>query len=220
MSLSKPIVDISPSLHGDVLSVLVDYVHGPPMSGRQVARKIPKRGSQEGVRRVLQALVEAGVVRRNDHPPTALYSLNEEHLAVPHLVALHRLRDELFTRMRALIATWAIQPVSAVVFGSVARGEAHERSDVDLLLVRDSDVDYADGDWPRQFGELCDRTLAWSGRPVSVIDYTTDDWRGSLEIADPLLDDIHRDGVTLAGLTPRELSSRMRTEAAATRCEQ
>jgi len=51
---------------------------------------------------------------------------------------------------------------------------------------------------------------------VSVIDYTTDDWRGSLEIADPLLDDIDRDGITLAGLTPRQLSSRVRTEAAAT----
>src|SRR5689334_19491192 len=163
MSLSKPIVDISPSLHGDVLTVLVDYVHGQPMSGRQIAKKIPGRGSQEGVRRVLQALVEAGVVRRSDHPPTALYSLNEEHLAVPHLLALHGLREELFGRMRAHITTWAIQPVSAVVFGSVARGDAHERSDIDVLLVREPGVAYAEGAWPRQFGELCDRTLAWSG---------------------------------------------------------
>jgi predicted nucleotidyltransferase len=209
MSLTKPIIDISPSLHGAVLTVLVDYLHGQPLSGRQIAKKIPDRGSQEGVRRVLQALVEAGVVRRSDHPPTALYSLNEDHLAVPHLLALHGLREELFGRMRALITTWAIQPVSAVVFGSVARGEAHERSDIDVLLVRDPDVAYADGTWPQQFGELCDRTLAWSGRPVGLIDYTTDDWRGSLEIADPLLDEIHRDGVTLVGLTPRELSTRV-----------
>jgi hypothetical protein len=196
-------------LHGDVLTVLVDDVHGQPMSGRQIAKKIPGRGSQEGVRRVLQALVEAGVVRRSDHPPTALYSLNEEHLAVPHLLALHGLREELFGRMRALITTWAIQPVSAVVFGSATRGAAHERSDIDVLLVREPDVDPAGGMWPQQSGELGDRTLAWSGRSVGLIHYTTDDWRGGLEIADPLLDEIHRDGVTLVGLTPHDLSSRV-----------
>ncbi len=209
MSLSKPIIDISPSLHGDVLTVLVDYIHGQPLSGRQIANKIRDRGSQEGVRRVLQALVQAGVVRRSDHPPTALYTLNPDHLAVPHLLALQGLREELFGRMRELIISWRIQPVSAVVFGSVARGEAHAQSDVDVLLVRESDVDYFEGDWPRQFGELYDKTLAWSGRPLGLVDYSVEEWRNSLRLADPFLDDIRRDGITLVGLTPHELSARV-----------
>src|SRR5688572_24187672 len=134
MDLSKPLIDLIPSLHGSVLTVLMDYTaHGNALSGRQVAARIKDRGSQEGVRRVLQTLVEAGLVHRRDHPSVALYSINWEHLALTPLMALRGVREQLFERIRARIATWEIQPVSAVVFGSVARGDSHPKSDVDVL---------------------------------------------------------------------------------------
>ena len=41
--------------------------------------------------------------------------------------------------MRAEIASWQTEPVTALCFGSFARGEGDEDSDVDLLLVRPSD---------------------------------------------------------------------------------
>jgi predicted nucleotidyltransferase len=209
VNLSAPLTDVSPSLHGAVLTVLAEAsTYGQALSGRRIAARIRDRGSQEGVRRVLEALVEAGLVRREDQPPAVLYTLNTDHLAVPHLLAIHHLRDELFNRMRAEIANWEIQPVSAVIFGSVARNDSHVGSDIDLLLVREPDVPYV-GLWSTQFGDLMTKVSQWTGSYIGLIDYTPDKWQRGLDIFDPLIDEIEKDGITLAGLTPRELRARL-----------
>ncbi|MGH3656276.1 MAG: nucleotidyltransferase domain-containing protein [Micromonosporaceae bacterium] len=206
MNLSTPLKDVSPSLHGDVLTVLA-RAQGP-LTGREISRRIAARGSQEGVRKVLRALTDAGLVRRDDQPPATLYSLNQDHLAVPHVLALARLREELFRRLRGLIAEWEIQPVSAVVFGSVARGDAHLGSDVDILFIRD--VDHWDPTWSRQCSAIDRSVFAWTGNYVGGIEYNSREWEHTQEIEDPLADEILRDGVTVAGVTPRELLRRYR----------
>jgi len=235
VNLSAPLTDVSPSLHGAVLTVLAQAsAQGQALSGRRVAARIRDRGSQEGVRRVLKALATAGLVHRVAQPPAALYTLNTEHLAVPHLLAAHNLREELFARMREFIGTWEIQPVSAVVFGSVARGDSDAGSEIELLLVRRPDVAYSGGVWARQVRDLIARVDRWAGSSLGLLDYTTDDWAHnyfglvdytaqdwshSLAIRDPFLDQIERDGVTLAGLAPpalrRQFASGDRLDGAA-----
>lgn len=207
MDLTRPLAAVSPSLQGAVLTVLAEAdAHDEWLSGRRVAARIPDRGSQEGVRRVLDALATSGiVVKEARHRPAILYRLNAEHIATPHLLAIHRIRDELLSRMRALIEAWEIRPVSAILFGTVARNDARTDSDVDILLVRESTVAYSGGPWSPQFGDLHRRVASWTGSYVSVIDYTTEGWAEALGIDDPFVDEVEKDGITLAGLSPRQL---------------
>jgi predicted nucleotidyltransferase len=51
-----------------------------------------------------------------------------EHLSEPYRGIMGKL-------LEGLLATWGERLVSLVVFGSVARGEAREDSDVDLLVI-------------------------------------------------------------------------------------
>jgi len=62
--------------------------------------------------------------------PTTLrgYRVGLEHLLEPYRGVVGKL-------LEGLLATWGERLVSLVVFGSVARGEAREDSDVDLLVV-------------------------------------------------------------------------------------
>lgn len=216
MNLSAPLTDVSPSLHGAVLTVLADaHRNGQVLSGRSVAARINSRGSQEGVRRVLVALVEAGVVNRVEAPPAALYALNQDHLAVPHLLALHGVREELFVRMQELIATWRVEPVSAVLFGSVARGDSAGASDIDVMLVRPTTVGRFDDAWLDQWSGLFENVHGWTGSWLNVIDYSVDDWRRGVQVGDPFLGEVTRDGRTLFGLRPSVLTRRIRRHGTA-----
>ena len=58
--------------------------------------------------------------------------------------------------MRAELASWQTAPVTALCFGSFARGEGDEDSDVDLLLVRPIDVARSEDTWDRQQQALRD----------------------------------------------------------------
>lgn len=69
--------------------------------------------------------------------------------------------EDLAVRVRALGARYGVQNIR--VFGSVARGEAGEDSDIDLL------VDYVPGHGGFAFVEFCDGVEKLLGRPVDVV---------------------------------------------------
>jgi predicted nucleotidyltransferase len=71
---------------------------------------------------------------------------------------------------------------AAAIFGSTARGEAREDSDIDLLLLTGLPQLKA-----QAFFKSAGREL---GRPVNVLVYTPDDWHGALERGDPLAREI------------------------------
>ncbi len=58
--------------------------------------------------------------------------------------------------------------VRAIVFGSVARGEASRHSDFDLIVVQDTKKEFLD----RYDGILREITQAISGRDVDMLIYT------------------------------------------------
>ncbi|MGH3738707.1 MAG: nucleotidyltransferase domain-containing protein [Micromonosporaceae bacterium] len=215
MNLSEPLADVSPSLHGRVLSVLT--AADKPLTGRQVAARVsgtprksgdfhaPPGRSVSGTLRVLNLLVDSGLVDRVDHPPSALFTLNRDHLAARHIVALTGLREELFDRLRELIAGWEILPVSAVVFGSVARGDSGPDSDVDLLFVRD--IDHFHPTWSHQQLDLERHVFRWTGNRVGAVEFDRPGWERSVARGDPLVDEIARDGVILVGSAPVSVPS-------------
>lgn len=99
--------------------------------------------------------------------------------------------------MREQIATWERQPVFAALFGSVARGEADERSDVDLCVVRPADVAEDDAGWREQVGELESAVTGWTGNDARTLEYGESEL--SAVSAEPVVRDIVEQGIILAG---------------------
>lgn len=73
-----------------------------------------------------------------------MYRLNRDHLLVAAVLQIAEARHELLRRLTRECGALDPVPVSAVLFGSVARNESIETSDTDLLLVLDRQPDDLD----------------------------------------------------------------------------
>lgn len=131
-SSSDPTRAVTPTLDGPVLAVLA--AAGRPLTVGEVAAQAA-RGSEIGIRRSMARLVEQGVVRGTLVGRNRVYELNRDHIAAPVAEWMAGLRLELWRRIREELARWEPPPLYAAVFGSAARGDGAEASDIDLLLV-------------------------------------------------------------------------------------
>ena len=73
---------------------------------------------------------------------------------------------DLKVRLTPLFKQYHIR--KAILFGSLARGEATRRSDVDLILIQETKKRF----WDRYDGILLDMGQAISGRSVDILIYT------------------------------------------------
>ena len=55
------------------------------------------------------------------------------------------------------------------------------------------------GLWEQQVSELARQVSAWSGNDAGVVEYTDDELRAAARGSEPLLDDVSRQGLTVAG---------------------
>lgn len=194
MNLRRPLAIITPTLDGDVLALLASG--DLRLSGREISRRIG--ASQEGGRHVLERLVEQGIVLRERAAAAYLYRLNREHLAARSIEGLAAVRMELIERLRRTIAGWQIAPAAAVLFGSTARGDADEKSDIDLLVVRKAHVDAEQPGWRRQLARVVVETKAMTGNDTRLVEYSEAEVRRSRG-ANELLRTAGAEGVALAG---------------------
>jgi predicted nucleotidyltransferase len=74
--------------------------------------------------------------------------------------------EQLISKLRPLFEKYGI--LKAVVFGSLARGEPSRRSDLDLMLVQETDKRFLD----RYKGILGELTDVVRGRDVDLLIYT------------------------------------------------
>ena len=102
--------------------------------------------------------------------------------------------------MRAEIASWQTAPVTALCFGSFARGEGDEDSDVDLLLVRPSDVAELDDTWDRQQQALRDLVQRATGDDRQIMEIGVARLLRHVDLDDPLVSNRLHDGVLLSGI--------------------
>lgn len=185
---------LTPTLDGDVLAVLARAEI--ELSGRELARHIG-HGSPEGVRRAADRLVQQGALLQRKAGSARLYRLNRDHLAAPWIEGLASMREQLIERLRATIARWEQPARIALLFGSVARGDARAESDLDLMVICRSGCDPDSDPWRTQLLELEQAATAWTGNDARILEY------GEEELphlsGEPLFDDVLRDGVELYG---------------------
>lgn len=194
MDLTHPIRSIVPTLDAPVFEVLAGTTR--PLSGHQVY-VLARTGSARGVRLVLARLVAQGLVVADEHPGATLYAANRKHLAWPAIEALVGLRSALLEQLRIRIQDWPIAPIHASVFGSTARGDADEQSDIDLLLVRPDGS--SEDEWARQLEALRDWVLESTGNRCQAFDVDAARFAEHVEAGDPLVDAWRRDGIQLVG---------------------
>lgn len=208
MDLSSPINSVMPSAHGAVLAVLARTTE--PLSGRRVAGLTDGRVGQRRTTQILTQLSDAGIVLREDRPPSKLYRLNRDHVAAPGILALAEMWATLVQRIRDELGSWASSATAACLFGSAARGEATADSDIDILLIR-GDTAASDADdtlWDEQVERLVERVNAWSGNTCEVLELSLAELEESVAREDRLVRDLRQDAITLAGRDVRALVRR------------
>ena len=198
MHLALPIRSVVPSLEGPVLAVLAGTT--APLSGRRVASLAG--ASHPAVTAALTRLTSAGLVRASHLPPAIVYVANRDHLAWPAIEALAQLRATALDLIRRTISGWEVRARTAIVFGSFARGDGDEDSDIDLLVVRpdwtDDEVDRRD-QWEQQLGALGDVLERATGNRVHVVDEDLAKLRRRLEGGDPIVANWTADGIEVGG---------------------
>jgi predicted nucleotidyltransferase/DNA-binding transcriptional ArsR family regulator len=202
MDLSRPWAPIRSPIDMEVVLVLRGTTR--PLTGREVARLV-RAGSQPSVNAALRRLAEEGVVRAEEAGNAYLYTLNREHLATPALELLADVRAELDRRLRAEVGGWEIAPAHVSIFGSAARGDGDTRSDIDIFVVRPADVPEDDPRWREQLDRLSDRAYDWTGNQAALAEVAAADLRRLRRERPPVVEELRRDAIILAGPTPAEL---------------
>ena len=203
MDYVHPIESLVPGAQGRVLAVLAQTESELTMRGvAELAGVSPQQASV-----VLRRLVDLRMVERRDMPPVALVRLVRENLAAELIVALARLRDEAFARLRRSSAEIEPAPVSLVVFGSFVRGDADVRSDVDVLVVRPKLTADALNVWTDSLGRWADLASRTLGNPVNLVEASADELPDLLaQEAPSLWSDIAAEGVVLVGSSLADLA--------------
>jgi predicted nucleotidyltransferase/biotin operon repressor len=196
-------------LDGDVLVLLAGTTQA--MSGREIAERLGLR-SHDGVRKSLQRLTGQGIVVREGSRHAFLHQLNREHLGAAAVLALAGMRTELWARIREATAQWQTPPVHLSAFGSAARGDGDDESDLDLLVVRPTDIPEEDSVWLEQVDGLRERVERWTGNRVSIIEQGEEELTGQLAHSQPpqVLHAVLREGIDLAGVPVRRLLGELR----------
>jgi len=170
-----------------------------PLTGRRLATLAG--ASHTAVNAILGRLTRAGVVLAERQGNAVLYRANRDHVGWAVVEALAGMRTSALDVMRGEFATWQTAPVTALCFGSFARGEGDEDSDVDLLLVRPSDVAELDDTWDRQQQALRDCVQNATGNDCQILDIDLPRLRQHVDLDDPLVSNWLQDGVLLSGIT-------------------
>jgi len=153
---------------------------------------VSDRHSLWSVQEALKALTELGIVETQTIGRAGVHTINDHHLAVPHLRALADPVAALQSVVKESVGPGA---ESVMVFGSIARGEATAASDVDLAVI-------ATPEWDGR-GDLEDSVRARLGNACDVLVFTTAEFAKLARSGEPIVADILRDGVALLGTKPR-----------------
>lgn len=190
MLLDEPFGGLMPGARGAVLSTLLRT--DARLTGRQVHALVSDRYSLWSVQEALKAWVQLGVVDTEVIGRAVVHAINEDHYTV---APLRSLLDPMaaLTKTAAQIVGEDVEAV--IVFGSVARGEAKEGSDIDLAVI-------AQSGWDGRV-DLEDAVRKHLGNDCDVLVFTAKDFKSLAAAHEPVVDEILIDGIPLIGEMPR-----------------
>jgi predicted nucleotidyltransferase len=199
-----PIQALIPGVQGRILAVLAQT--SAELNLRTLARLSGVSLAQAS--RVMPGLVELGVVERRDVPPSALFRLVEGHVASRAVLTLARARETVLEELGRSAGELSPPPVSVIVFGSLARGEARATSDVDVVVVRPEDVDEEDERWHADLERWRQEARRLTGNRVEIVEVGESDVARFLRGRRPLWTEVAREGVVVFGRGVAELRAR------------
>lgn len=190
-----------PGAQGRVLAVLAETT--AELNLRTIAQLAGI--SQAQASRLLPDLADLGVVERREVPPSSLFRLVPENIASQALLGLARATDVVLEEIGRLAAALPHPPVSVIVFGSFARREADARSDIDVVVVRPTEIDEDDEAWVDPLEAWRNAVRRLSGNPVEVLEVSAEEAKTKLGGRGQVWADIRRDGRVVHGLDADEL---------------
>ncbi len=201
MDYVNPVEALIPGVQGRVLTVLARTE--AELTMRSVAELAGVSANQATV--VLNRLVRLGLVERRDVGAAALVRLVRENEAARSVLSLVDLRQGVLARLAGEARKIRPAPACLVVFGSFARGDAHENSDIDVLAVPPSEAQVAHGRWTAALGQWSDRATRIAGNPVNLLEATMDELPKLVRHEREPWRTIVEEGVVLVGDIPPEI---------------
>lgn len=190
MLFGEPFGGVIPGARGAVLTALLRT--DAPLTGRQVHALVSHGYSLWTVQETLKALAQLGLVNTQTIGRAGVHTVNESHVAV---VPLRSLLDPVAALTETVREAVGDQVEAVVLFGSIARGEAEVRSDVDLAVI-------APADWDGRI-DLEDAVRTQLGNHCDVLAFTPDDLTRLAAADEPVVRDILADGIALIGSITR-----------------
>jgi predicted nucleotidyltransferase len=195
VDFGSPIEALMPGARGRILAVLAETT--AQLNVRTISRLAEVSLAQTS--RILPDLAMQGMVERTDVPPSVLYRLVPEHLVSRALLDLTRSSERALVEMGDLAADLDPAPVSVIVFGSLARGEADAASDIDVIFVRPDAVDPDGDEWIDALQRWRTAVRRLTGNAVEIIDVGEAEVERALRSRRPLWRDASAEGTVVLG---------------------
>ena len=204
VDFKRPVEAVIPGVQGRILAVLAETTE--ELNLRTIARLAGVSSAQAS--RVLPELVTLGLVARREAPPSALFSLVAEHVAARLVRELSQARRAVLDELRTLADGIDPLPVSVVVFGSLARGDADAESDIDVLLVRPAHVDEDEDGWASSVEEWRTAAGRLTGNSIELLEVGEVDVGRRLARPSGVWADLIREGIAVSGASLADLKVR------------
>lgn len=201
MDFMRPIEAIVPGAQGRVLAVLAET--SAELNLRTIAQLAGV--SQAQASRVLPGLVELGLVERREVPPSSLFRLVPEHVASQALLSLARSTETVLGEIGRLAEALSRPPVSVILFGSFARREAGQGSDIDMVAVRPAEIDEDDDTWAESIEAFRRDVRRLTGNQVEILEVSSAEAATRFAGRSQVWANIRRDGRVVHGLQLDEL---------------
>lgn len=178
------------------------------ISGRELGRLIGVSHFKSHA--VLTELAKQGILTVRKAGKANIYQLNRRHLIIEKLRPIFRLEEDFFTVVGDyLFSKLKPNPLSIILYGSIARNEERPDSDIDILVI------YKDGVFRPDFTDKilekgADMPLKFGNR-LSVIAVQLSKFQSGVKSKDPLFYRIFKEGRVIAGLSINEVLGYDRT---------
>ena len=193
MLFGEPFGGVIPGARGAVLATLLRT--DAHLTGRQVHALVSDVYSLWTVQEALKALAQLGLVNTQTIGRAGVHTVNEDHVSVAPLRALLDPIAALTDTVRKAVGD---DVKTVILFGSIARGESHINSDVDLAVL-------APTGWDGRT-DLEDAVRTRLGNYCDVLVFTPEDFTRPPGTDEPVVREILAEGIALIGSIPRVTS--------------